>query len=865
MRHINIAVNGKTISIMFARTCRVVLMLLLMAFSLPSHAQEKITGYVIDDQTGDSIGFITVQYKGEKITTMADHRGYFSIAKHVGSKLTFSAVGYKTRTVAIGPNSHRLLVALKPDTKTLGEVTVKAKRGRYRRKGNPAVELMRKVIANKKKTDLSNRDYYQYTKYQKLTLALNDVKPDMLTNPKLKKFPWLTDQVEKCQQTGKLILPASIDETVTQKIYRRSPHSEKDIIKGQRSVGITNFFQTGDIINTASKDVFTDVNIYDNQVRVLQHPFTSPIGDGAISFYRYYIEDTLAIDRDSCIHVHFLPNNQQDFGFRGDLYILKDSSYQVKRCEIILPNQSDVNFVEDLKIIQEFTQLPTGEWVLSVDDMVVELVLFDFIQKGVAIRTTRLTDYQFGEIPDKMFKGREKTVTAPDAELQDNAFWDDHRQVQLTASEAKMDDFLKGIKTMGGFGYILMGLKILSENFIETSENSKVDIGPVVSMVSTNFIDGLRTRFGAQTTGNLSPHLFLKGYVARGWKSKNWYYNGQVTWALNRKKYLPEEFPKRNITFQSTYDVMSPSDKFLPTDKDNMFAALRWMKVDKMMFYNRQLLSFEYEQRWGLRTLLSIKAEKNDAAGNMTFTPLSDPSPLTSIGIRTTELKAEIEYSPGALYTNSKIRRLKVNREAPILTLSHTMGVEGFLGGEYHYNYTEFSLFKRIWLNSWGRIDFYSRVGKQWNQVPFPLLCMPAANLSYFSRKQMFNQIANMEFINDRFWSVDLNWDMQGKILNRIPLIQKARLREYLGVKMLWGGLSDQNNPFLAENTGSNVLMAFPDDSRIMNPRVPYWEISAGVRGILRFFQIEYVRRMNYNPSTYGAKNSIRLGFTMMF
>ena len=124
---------------MFARTYRIVLLLMMMAFSLPSHTQEMITGYVIDDQAGDSIGFITVQYKGQKITTMADHRGYFSIPKHVGWKLTFSGVGYKTRTVAIGPNSHRLLVALKPDMKMLGEVTVRSKRGKYRRKGNPAV------------------------------------------------------------------------------------------------------------------------------------------------------------------------------------------------------------------------------------------------------------------------------------------------------------------------------------------------------------------------------------------------------------------------------------------------------------------------------------------------------------------------------------------------------------------------------------------------------------------------------------------------------------------------------------------------------------------------------------------------------
>ena len=830
------------------------LVVFLVLFPLILLAQDRITGYVIDDQTGDSLGFVSVQYKGEKLAVMCDHRGYFSIPKRLGKKLTFSAVGYKTRSVTVKANTHRLLLALKPDNHTIGEVTVRSKRGKYSRKNNPAVELMRKVIANKKKTELANKDYYQYTKYQKLTLALNDVKPDMQTNPKLKKYPWLTNQVEKCQMTGKLILPASVDETVTQKIYRRSPHDEKTIVLGEKSEGLMDFFQTGDIVNTVAKDVFTDVNIYDDQVRILQHPFTSPIGKGAISFYRYYIEDTLKVDRDSCIHLHFLPNNQQDFGFRGDLYVLKDSSHQVKRCEIFLPNQTDVNFVESLKIIQEFSQLPSGEWVLTTDDMAVELVLFDFIQKGVAIRTTRLSDYQFDPIPDRLFKGRAKMVVDPYAGQRDDAFWQQQRKVQLTEKEANMGGFLNGVKTIGGFKYILMAFKVVTENYIETSEHSKVDIGPVVSMLSTNFIDGLRTRLSAQTTANLHPHLFWKGFVARGWKSKKFYYSGQMTWSLNKKRYLPDEFPKRNLTFVSTYDVMSPSDKFLPSDKDNVFTSFRWAKVDKMMFYNRQQLTFEYEQDWGLRTLLSLKAEQNEAAGEMPY-----------FKFRTTELKAEVEYSPGALYANSKSRRLKVNREAPIFTVSHTFGLKNFLGGDYNYHYSETSIFKRIWLSSWGRIDFYTRAGVQWSQVPFPLLCMPAANMSYISRKQMFNLITNLEFLNDRFWSVDVNWDMQGKILNRIPLIKKARLREYIGFKMLWGALSDKNNPYLTKNSGSKVLLPFPEETQIMNPRIPYWEISVGVRGIFRFFQIEYVRRMNYNPPARGSKNSVRFGFTMMF
>lgn len=839
------------------------LLLLLLMVPYALFAQEVIRGHVVDEATGKNVGFASVQYKGHQVATITDVDGRFVINRHRGWKLTISAVGYKSRTITVTDDTDKLFVSLKEDTKSLKEVTVKTKRRRYSRKNNPAVELMRQVIDHKKKTDLQNRDYYQYKKYQKLTLALNDVKPEMLENPKYAKHQWLTNQVEVCEQTGKLILPASIEETVTQKIYRRSPRSDKNIIIGQKSAGINDFFQTGDILNTVTKDVFTDVNIYDDQVRILQYPFTSPIGSGAISFYRYYIEDTVRVERDSCIHVHFLPNNQQDFGFRGDLYILKDSSYQVKRCELILPRQTDVNFVENLKLVQEFTQLPTGEWVLSADDMIVELVLFDFLQKGVAIRTTRLSDYSFDEIPRKMFRGKEKTVVDPDAPLVGDDFWQQHRKVRLTRAESAMDDFLNGMQHTGGFKYILWGLKLLVENFIETGEKSKFDIGPVNTMVSTNFIDGLRTRLSGQTTANLNPHLFWKGYVARGWKSRKNYYSSQLTWSLNRKKYLPNEFPKRNFTFLSTYDVMSPSDKFLSTDKDNVFTAFKWKKVDHMMFYNRQQLTFEYEQKWGLRTSLSVKAEENAAAGNMEFIPLNGTN---SIKFRTTELRAEIEYTPGSVYINTKQRRLKANRDASIMTLSHTYGIKGFLGGDYDYHYTEASIYKRFWLSSWGRIDLYTRGGVQWSQVPFPLLCMPAANMSYISHKQTFNLLTDMEFLNDRFVSVDMNWDMQGKILNRIPLLKRLRWREYIGAKMLWGSLSDKNNPFLDRNKNSAVLMSFPESSGLMNPKIPYWEISLGVRSIFRFFQVEYVRRMNYNGMASRApKNSVRLGFTLMF
>lgn len=224
----------------------------------------------------------------------------------------------------------------------------------------------------------------------------------------------------------------SVDETVTRNIYRKDPKTEKSIIMGQSSSGVNDLIETGDILNNVLKDVFTDVDLYDDQIRLLQYPFTSPIGKDAISFYRFYIVDTVYVDRDKCFHLQFLPNNQQDFGFRGEIWILADSTLHVKRCNLTLPKKSDVNFVDNLQIIQEYTRLPEGDWALTTDDMFVEMSIAKFLTKAIVIRTTRMSDYAFDELPDKLFKGKTKVLHESNAMMRDEAFWDKYRSVELT-------------------------------------------------------------------------------------------------------------------------------------------------------------------------------------------------------------------------------------------------------------------------------------------------------------------------------------------------------------------------------------------------------------------------------------------------
>lgn len=852
---------------------RLFVLIYTLLLGMAIHAQQslQITGVITDEETGDSISFASIVYKGHNISTVANVFGQYTIPRQEGWNITVSAVGYKSRIIPVNSKTRRKLnITLKPARQELAEVTVKSRRNRYSRKDNPAVELMRRVVAAKKKTDLSNNDYYRYNKYEKLTLALNDLTPQQLESPFFTKKPWLLNQVEVNPYTNKLVLPVSVDETVSQKFYRKSPKDEKNIIQGQTSTGINDYFQTGDIINTVVKDVFTNVDLYQDDIRILQRPFTSPMSEKGIGFYRYYIEDTLAIGQDSCIHLAFVPNNMQDMGFRGDLYILKDSTLHLRRCQLSIPKQSNVNFVESLQVLQEYEKLPDGQWVLTTDDMITELQLFDFISAGAIVtRITRYSDYDFSEVPNKIFHGQKKEVTEADAQMRDKAFWDQYRQVELTRSENSMDKFMENIQNMKGFKYIIYGLKTIVENSMETGDPNYVDICPINTLLTRNYVDGWRTRLSAKTTANLNKHFFLSGYYAHGWGSHRNYYDAEMTYSLNAKKYLPHEFPRRTMTIQSSQDICSPNDRFMESDKDNIFVAMKWAETNKMMSYNRQKVSFEYETDWGLKAIISGKTEENEAFGAMNYQTLDKPfvpiNSKTGNGeyLRTTEASFYVRYAPGETYINNKLRRRVINLDAPVFSLSHTIGFNGVLGGDYNFHLTEAHIFKRFWLNSWGKFDVDLKGGIEWDQVPYPLLIMPASNASFIIQKNTFSLINTMEFVNDRYVSLMLAWDMNGKILNRIPLAKKLYWREYLGVRVLWGDLSDKNNP--EKNPGNPRLMYFPEGTNIMNPNRPYMEMVVGVHNIFKFFRVEYVKRLTYKDLPSAPHWGMRYGVSLTF
>ena len=672
----------------------------------------------------------------------------------------------------------------------LDGITVDKKREAYSRKNNPAVELMKKVIGHKRMTDPTKKAYCKYDTYQKLTLALNDVTPQQLTEGALSKIPGVINHIEPCEQNNKLIMPVTVSETVTRSLYNEKPNRHQVVTIGERSEGIDQLFQTGDQMVRMLREFFTDINLFDDNISLLKQNFLSPIASGSIAFYRFHIVDTVRVGQDRCIHLAFGPDNQRDMGLSGELYVMDDTTYQLRRAVLTMPKQSIVNHIDNIKVWQEFEALPSGEMVLASDDMMIEMSLADMFAKTVILRTTRHSGYSFEHIPSAYFSNRLKQNEERRAKERNAAFWNEYRRARLTFSEQRMGIFVDNLwQSSPALRTIGTAAKLLVDNYIPTGKPSRFDIGPVLSGISGNSVDGLRLRFGGRTTKALSRHIQLEGYYAHGFRSKADYWSATVR--------------SHGFSLSAAKDIRYPSDPLMPTDKDNLFAAWKWGDDSKMMAYSRQQLAYEYAMPSGLKLQAAVKRETYEGRESLEFDK-----------IKTAELRFALEYKGWMV--------------------SHAVGIDGMLGGEWRYNTTEMRWRQKTPLKTWGTLDTDIRVGVEWDGKPWPLQFMPAANISYFAQPLTFALIDNMEMMSDRYASAIFDWDINGRLLNRIPWVNRLKLREYLSLRTWWG----HDNPYI--------------------------ESAVGIHNILSFLHVEYVRRLNYTnamPSVHKQGVRIRAQF----
>lgn len=833
------------------------LIFLVVLLAAPALRAVEVEGLVVDSLTREPVPYAAVLLTGTSRGVLCDDAGRFALSTARNySGVTVSTMGYTTKQVPRPKNGDRFLVELVPTGVALNEVTVKPGKEHYSKKNNPAVDLMQRIRSSSDLNDPRRNPNYNYDKYERITLALDEMEGD---GALVKKFPVLREHMDTSVLTGRPILNIALREKASHINYRHSPKSEKEIVTGLRSEGIDQMVDPQSM-QTLYEDVLRDIDIYANDITLMQNRFVSPLSRIAPDFYKFYLNDTVMVGTDTCVVLSFAPHNPQGFGFTGKLYVDKnDSTLLIRRIEMQVPHKINLNFIKHLSIVQEYQRAPDGSRLKTRDELTLQAGILSAESQLYARRVTAYSGHNFNTAPDpKVFNRMASVITLPGADTRDESFWHSRRLAEISRGENSVGSMLERLREYPLYYWSEKVLKVLVSGYITTGSRSKWDFGPMNTTVSYNSLEGLRLRAGGMTTANLSRHFFNRDYVAYGFHDHKWKYLTEWEWSFNEKAYHSREFPVHSFRFTHLYDVDMLGQHYLFTNADNVFLSFKRSGDDLMTYHRVTKLEYTLELENNFSVRLKAEHERQESSRFVDF--------YNGLGerfghVNTSTLELTLRYAPGEKFYQTKSARLPVNLDAPVVQLSHRWGPKGVAGNRFALSVTELSFQKRFWLSAFGYVDAILKGGHVWTRSPYFNLLIPNANLSYTIQPESYALMDAMEFVNDSYASWDLTYWANGALFNYVPLLNRLKLREVVAFRGLWGHLSRKNRPDLHDR-----LLQYPEQSHVrLMTDTPYMEVSAGVDNIFRILRVDYVWRLTYRSDPLCSKGGVRIALHFAF
>lgn len=847
---------------------------LFLLFPLLSFTQQmtRVRGKVVDEKTKDPLPFVSVFFVGKPnfgVTT--DFDGTYDLQSQWGTnQVQFQYLGYETQVKNIEyGKSQTINVRLTPKAQQIKEVVITGSK-RYRNKGNPAVDLIKKVVENKDKNRKEGFDFYSYEKYEKVEFDLNNITDKFKNKRIMKKFQFVFNYVDTSELNGKPYLPLWFKETKSMVYYRKEPQNEKEYIYGTKQVGFEGYIDDQGFASYID-NLYQNINIYDNNIDLVSNQFVSPIAIIAPTFYKFFLLDTVLVGDVRCVNLAFIPRNKADFGFTGNLYIVLDSSYAVKKVEMFVPKEINLNWVQGLKVEQEYEKVNNVGMMLSIDQITID---FNISKKGKGIqgkKTISYRDYTINQpLPDSLFKGITRVVFPDSAKKRDEAFWQENRHSELTKAEKGIYEMIDSVQRIPAFKHAMDAIFFVITGY---HDFGPLSIGPVGAFYSFNEIEGFRGRFGWKTTPKFSNKLMWETFVAYGFKEK---FNDHVYKQSERLKHfnaLTYTFNKNNVVYpyhflRATYqhDLKIPGQELQFISEDNFFLSFKRGLNDKMFF--NDMFKFEYlrERANGITYNFALKHLAQKPFGNLVFKYDYVPEPVYEDKITTSEMVVDFRFAPNEKFYQGKAYRIPIFTKYPIFRLTSTFGFKDILQSNYTYQIFQLGFFKRIYTSPFGFGDLNLDGGKIFGRVPYPLLSFPKANQTYSYQLESYNLMNFLEFISDQYVAINYQHFFNGFFFNKIPLFKKLELREVCSVKVLYGSVTNNNRP---ENHPEE-LFVFPTDvnGNVLTytlEKKPYVEVSAGVGNVLKFFRVELIKRLTYLDHPHVSEIGIRGRFKFDF
>jgi hypothetical protein len=807
--------------------------------------QRKIYGYIQDAHSEERIPFASIQFKNTAVGKLSDSAGNFSfvLPNWPSDTLEVTYVGFEDFYVAIDTTAEEMhLVVNLERGKRDNEVVIKSKIGR-------GMILWRKIVRNKPYNDRARFDNFSYELYNKLEADLNDAKNNKLINLTiLKPFKKVISENIDSTTEAKPILPLYLTESLSDYYYQRNPRKTREVIKAVKTMGFNS-----PSISKMLGGMYQNINVYKNFIPVFDKDFVSPVSDNGSAYYNYRVPDTQYIGGKRFMHFIFTPKHKGENTFEGDAWIA-DSSFAVMKMNLRVSELANINFVEKLDLVQEYSLVNDSVWFLSKDKFVADFVFLDkkrlnFIgRKTSTYRNVVVNDSSLHTELDKN-KLREEVVLADSAHNHTDAYWQEARHDSLSSTEKgiyKMIDTLMDMPSFKRFTDLIYFLGTGYKNV------GNYEIGPWYNWFTANAYEGPRIRFDLGTNTGFNRHIYFTGYLAYGFGDHKLKGRLQTLYLFNKS-------PRSTLLASYLNDIDNGQVYYDEVGSDNLFAIalrkpgipLRYMKIEQQRL--------EYFKEWSNGFSVTTTAQRRR------FMPLSNlpekelfPSENGGEPLNTFEAGIKLRFAYLEKFLDGNFYRISLGSDYPIIEAHYTKGIQGLFHSSYNYQKVGGSISDYKKISPYGSIYYNLYAGKTFGTLPYTLLEIPPGNNTWYYNKYAFNMMPRYEFLADWYSGINIEHNFGNGLFRYIPLTRILKFRQFWGAKILWSGLSPQNVAYNTDPTGNSF--------KSLGGK-PYMEIGTGVDNIFKVFRLDFIWRVLPRPlpektfQRFGIFGSFRVVF----
>lgn len=804
---------------------------LLLILGQAAYAQETVvTGKITDANSGDPLPFVNVYFVGTTIGVTSDFDGHYELRTNTPTDtLSVSYIGFKSRKKTIVRGQTQVInFQLEEDVTRLQEFVFEAGE-------NPAYAILRKVVQNKSMNDKRKLTAYEYDTYTKIEIDVDNITEKFRQKKLVQKITQVLDSVERIAgEDGKPILPMFISESISKLYYRDNPQLRmENILKSKiNGVGV----EDGSLVTQFIGSSFQEYNFYQNWLNIVTKDFASPIADGWRLYYEYDLTDSVYLGDDFCYRLDFFPKSSQDLAFTGTIWITKNE-YALKQIDATVGKGANLNFIEKIKIQQELAKTESGAWLPVKNRVLIDIgEIRDSMAGLLAKFYTSNKNFVVNKPYEPSFYAQQ-IVIAEDAQMnQDDEYWDALRHEPLTETEKnvyKMIDTLQSIPVVKTYTDIV---KVIVNGYYETG---KFYIGPYVSTLAINNIEGVRVQAGFKTNIKFSDKWIFGGNIGYGFKDDKIKYSAFARHILSRAPWTTATFSTRSDIGRIGLDDENYDGNFL------FYAAQRFGNFRRGYYFNESTFDFRRELFKGFTQRIAFRYHTFKPLFNFGYYPPSDVVTHDTLETyETSEVVVEARYARDELFIQNDNDRLSMGTTRwPIITLRYTRGIRGIIGSDFDYNKFRLSVYKRIRFGPLG--TGYATVTGEYipDALPYPLLALHLGNQSPIYANFTFNLMNYGEFVSDRYLALQYQHKFEGFILNRVPLVRKLKWRLVSSANVVYGGMSQANRDLIAETTPSGEEALRPG---WLESGRPYVELGYGIENIFKFFRVDFVHRLSY-------------------